>query len=210
MSLYDLLDVSEDASQSQIRKAYRKKAMRLHPDRNPSESAEAEFKDIQKAYAVLGDPERRREYDLTGGVDETPIDQEARQVLAQLFEEVLKSANKMINITANLKGRIDSHHSGLVKVLAEAEAETKRLNGLVDRVKHTGAGADLFSGVLREKISAAEKKVSSIQNTQEVTRRVSELLEEYESFPEKQEVVNSTKSYSTSTLGGIISGSGVA
>ena len=64
---YDVLGVSEDASEKEIKKAYRKKAMEYHPDRNPDDpEAEKKFKDASEAYEVLSDPEKRQRYDQFG------------------------------------------------------------------------------------------------------------------------------------------------
>jgi molecular chaperone DnaJ len=69
---YELLDVSRTADEGEIKKAYRKLAMKYHPDRNPGDtSAEEKFKEIQQAYAVLSDQKKRAAYDQFGhaGVD---------------------------------------------------------------------------------------------------------------------------------------------
>ncbi len=61
---YDVLGVSESASQKEIKAAYRKLAQKYHPDRNPDDpDAEDRFKEVQEAYGVLSDEEKRREYD---------------------------------------------------------------------------------------------------------------------------------------------------
>jgi molecular chaperone DnaJ len=63
---YDLLSVSRDCSEAELKKAYRKLAMEYHPDRNSSPDAEARFKEITEAYEVLRDPKKRSVYDRYG------------------------------------------------------------------------------------------------------------------------------------------------
>jgi len=61
---YDVLGVSRDASDDDIRKAFRRHAKTWHPDRNPGDAkAEGRFKELNAAYGVVGDPDRRRRYD---------------------------------------------------------------------------------------------------------------------------------------------------
>jgi molecular chaperone DnaJ len=66
-SLYDTLGVAKNASQDEIKKAYRKLARQYHPDRNPGdEASESKFKEVQAAYDVLSDPDKRKQYDAFG------------------------------------------------------------------------------------------------------------------------------------------------
>jgi len=67
---YQILGVPRNASQDQIKKAYRKLAMQYHPDRNPGKEAWAndKFKEINEAFGVLGDPQKRQQYDQFGTV----------------------------------------------------------------------------------------------------------------------------------------------
>eukprot|EP00736_Rhodelphis_marinus_P012029 Rmarinus@m.25909 len=65
---YEILGVSRDADADAIKKAYRKLAIKWHPDKNPDnqEMASAKFKDISEAYEVLSDPQKRKIYDQFG------------------------------------------------------------------------------------------------------------------------------------------------
>ncbi|WMW22319.1 molecular chaperone DnaJ [Methanolobus mangrovi] len=68
---YEILGLSKDATESEIKKAYRKLAMQYHPDKNKDDDAEEKFKEISEAYAVLSDTEKREQYDRFGhaGID---------------------------------------------------------------------------------------------------------------------------------------------
>jgi curved DNA-binding protein len=65
-SLYETLEINENASESEIKKAYRKLARQYHPDVNKDASAEEKFKEINAAYEILSDKEKKQQYDMHG------------------------------------------------------------------------------------------------------------------------------------------------
>ena len=83
---YEILDIQKNASKDEIKNAYRKLALKFHPDRNKSPDAEEKFKEISEAYAVLSDDEKRTRYDTYGhvGSDDAFRGSEAN------FEEVFR------------------------------------------------------------------------------------------------------------------------
>src|SRR6202046_2164821 len=95
---YELLSVSRDASDQELKTAYRKLAMQHHPDRNPDNpEAEEKFKACSEAYQVLSDPEKRAAYDRyghagvngVGGGDGNPFNgmQDLGDILGDFFGE---------------------------------------------------------------------------------------------------------------------------
>jgi len=72
-TLYETLGVKKDATEAEIKKAYRKLAREHHPDRNPGDkAAEDRFKEVQNAYDVLSDAEKRKQYDTFGSANGRP------------------------------------------------------------------------------------------------------------------------------------------
>ena len=88
-TLYERIGLAKDASETDIKKAYRKLALQHHPDKG----GDAEkFKEISEAYAVLSDPEKRRVYDATGELDLTDFDMDefmGSGVLESFFKEMM-------------------------------------------------------------------------------------------------------------------------
>ena len=71
---YDILGVSKSASEAEIKKAYKKKAMQYHPDKNAGDkNAEAKFKEINEAYQTLGDTSKKKNYDQFGSAEGNPF-----------------------------------------------------------------------------------------------------------------------------------------
>jgi len=69
---YDILEVKKGASESEIKKAYRKQALQWHPDRNKSAEAAEKFKEVNEAYEVLANPQKKQAYDQYGHAAFTP------------------------------------------------------------------------------------------------------------------------------------------
>ena len=88
---YARLGVASSATIEAIKAAYRKKAAQSHPDKNPSPDAAVRFREVQEAYEVLSDPERRRTFDdyRQRSLIEDPLPV-ARDIARQYFQEAIQ------------------------------------------------------------------------------------------------------------------------
>ena len=88
---YQILGVPENATETEIKKAYRKLAMKYHPDRNPGNEkwANEKFKEVNEAFGVLGDPQKKKQYDQFGTVGAAG-DVFRSQYTRSTFEDLMK------------------------------------------------------------------------------------------------------------------------
>ena len=94
MDYYKILGVDKKSTQKEIKKSYRKLALKYHPDRNRNPEAEDTFKEISRAYQVLSVPSKRQEYDLLGKVNNFNF-QPAFALFKKIFSEIPQELFKM-------------------------------------------------------------------------------------------------------------------
>jgi molecular chaperone DnaJ len=153
---YEILGVPRDASQDDIKKAFRKFARKYHPDLNPGDkTAEQKFKEINEAYTVLGDPKKREEYDRSGKAPFEAGGPWYEDLRAPRYEDIFEFG--MGDIFGDIFGRTSRHeaqHARGADILAsvtvsleEAFAGTQRtvaVNHEVDCQTCRGAGAESY------------------------------------------------------------------
>ena len=93
-SLYEILNVEKTASASEIKRAYHKAALRLHPDKNPSADAAAKFQTLQKVYGVLGDEEKRKVYDETGRTEDAELSGDSFKNLYEYYRGLYRKVTE--------------------------------------------------------------------------------------------------------------------
>ena len=188
--LYGILDVPKDASTSDIKRAYKKMSMQHHPDRNNnSELSKDAMVDINMAYDVLSNPERREQYDRTGDGSVKPrVETIAMNELSKLFAFIveqcqdLESTNiilEMIKTTnhnmRSFKGDIQKHQINISKY---EKAKTRIVRK---------SGENMLSAVLAEKINASTIGIANLEINVDVSKSMLEMIDSYEyNFTEKQ------------------------
>ena len=147
MTHYEVLGVPEDASDDDIKKAYRKQAMKHHPDRNAqSPESEAAFKAVSEAYETLSDASKRAAYDA----GEDPLNESHIEKAAVVMLEDLIGTT--IELDVDIFGFIRTHLQNKIAAfkvdLANAEKDQRRLDRLRKRLIYKGKGLNLVDKVL--------------------------------------------------------------
>lgn len=158
-SLYEILGVETTASQQEIKKAYYKLALRLHPDKNPDdEEAKEKFQQLQKVISILGDEEKRALYDQTGCVDDADLAGDVVENLKEFFRAMHpKIAEADIEkFEANYRGS-ESERTDLIDLYKKYKGKMKRLfcSMICSDVK---LDSHRFKDILDEAIAAGEIK----------------------------------------------------
>lgn len=181
--LYDTLGVDLPASADEIKAAYRAKAKQHHPDKGGDADR---FGEIQKAYDVLSDPDRRARYDATGATDTSDpaarIEAMAREQVGALVLRILQSNDPGMfrkDWIADAKASVGRDRHRFQAEKRDLEAKAQLVEKLVGRFKAKGTHnipRDVLSHVKRE----VARSLEQIEEKLKVADRIEELLKDYE------------------------------
>jgi hypothetical protein len=173
--LYAALGINERATQKEIKHAYLKASMHLHPDRNPSPSAKEEFDKVAKAYKVLSDPVARKKYDA-GGEDALKAggQMDRRETLRSIFGgDVLRDLAGDVRMSRVSRRLVDAVHysveeSQILTTRAQERAATTLLTYLTDHpgeMPTDAAGKAAYERQVKVWENAVRKRFHAFVNT---------------------------------------------
>jgi curved DNA-binding protein CbpA len=183
-TLYDDLGVPEDATEEEIKKAYRKKASETHPDKKGGSTEK--FQIVQKAFAVLSSPEEKSHYDETGAERNTKtLTNEAMPELASLFMSLVDTEGidlakinlidvcrkHILTVIAKQEQVIPEIHKTIVK----REAILKRL-----KKKKKKKGFALLESTMKRDIQGRYRGIEDTKRRIAISHEMIRLLDEYE------------------------------
>jgi len=177
-NLYDILGIKKKASQEEIKQAYKKEIKKHHPDKGGDKD---EFIKVNKAYLVLSDYSRRKEYDKTGKTEIDNLDTMAINEIAKHFNEVLKSDKfenlDIIQFIVKYVQKDIKKHEEAVKGAKKTKEKILKYKKRVIKVKKKGN--NLFTSVLKEKINRIDSDIRAIKQKIEVFKLVIKKLKDY-------------------------------
>lgn len=187
MEHYKNLDIDENASASDIKKAYRGKASKHHPDKGGDSE---QFQKIQRAYLVLSDPKRRSRYDASGGQDDqkTSVDTvlaEAYAALGQQFNSVMEQAiNNLANVdlvSVITESVLKNRAAFNTQIIQQRQLKAK-MEEAKERLSNTSEDKNfvpIFENVIADNIKRIDANVATAERNIEVNVVMEKLLKDY-------------------------------
>ena len=185
MTLYETLDIDKKATKEQIKKAYRKKAQKAHPDAGGNAE---EFHSISIAYTTLIDDAKKAHYDETGKYNEkvNDLDQAA-------FQELFALINKVISEL--IAGNVEVIHKNVIKIVGEgikqgiaktkkiikgAKETKEKLDKLKKRFKYTGDKINIVDGIFEQQSKTVAGHIKQQEDLKIIGEKMLELLKDYD------------------------------
>ncbi len=174
-SHYDTLGIDPKAPPEEIKRAYRKKARKAHPDKGGTNETMAE---VNKAYEVLVDPRRRLEYDETGNDQKPPVEQEAGNLLATFFAAALSKEAR--NLVVAARQMLEMHEQEANRTVIVASSKVAKFTARRARIK-VKAGQNLVHGLIDSALAQLSAQIEQAARDLRINALAKEMLLAYES-----------------------------
>jgi curved DNA-binding protein CbpA len=196
---YKILGVKRDATEDQIKKAYRGKAVNAHPDKGGNEEDMAE---LSRAYSVLKDNVKRIEYDRTG---KEPEDTQSlsRDIIMNVFVDILKlpqePTNCLATATASINNKIQALNNERKDVVVKINNLKQRRNRIIKKTKDNQV--NLWQVLIDKQLEGGNNILAELDKRIKAHEDALKMLENYEGDEYLVNVVQ-TYTYSTSSATG--------
>lgn len=176
MDPYETLGIDQDADDKTIKRAYRRAAQKAHPDRENGD--EKTFHQVQLAYEVLSDPDRRSRYDQTGDTGEQrSAVHEAEAKVVEIFNHIIDSGEPG-DLMEQARDRVRYARDCNSKEEIKTQRSVEKFEKLLGRVK-TKDQDNLFQMVLQQKLDDSRSRLSAIQRAHHVIEQMDDILATY-------------------------------
>lgn len=182
-TLYDTLGVGEDASEDEIKRAYRKKAQEHHPDKNSGEESET-FLAVSEAYRVLSDKDKRRHYDETGHnpgahAQASVVEQAKGRILGAVMQGVQQAPDmESVDFMKALREFFYRERKAVLDNISKIDEAREKLNEAAERFSCDEAD-NFISAALKAEGAKLVFQAAETKKALEVLDQVDSLLEHF-------------------------------
>lgn len=177
MSYYEELGIAPDASNEEIRSAFRKKAKQHHPDRGGSAEKMAK---TNIAYETLITPQRRLTYDRTGEDRPVAVDKIAEQLVISNIMAWFASERNSGDMIADVTSHLNNEQTKFLKQIVDGSALVARLTKRLKKLTFRGKGYDPVRAAASKQINEVRQQIERIRDQAATHDRAKELLKNYE------------------------------
>lgn len=178
-NLYDTLGLNKKASEEEIKNAYRELAKENHPDKNENNSQE-KMAEINEAYMILSDKEKREKYDAAGQTKETPFQTKFIGFVDQLLLKIVNSELevKHIDLIAEFKELTGQCIHNINAQVNQKQIQLNKYEILLKRLKTKGDNTILLA--IEESIRSLNGQISAMNMETDFMNKCLDILEEYD------------------------------
>jgi curved DNA-binding protein CbpA len=189
MNPYDILEITPQASDEEIKKKFRTLAQRYHPDRVGGN--EEKFKQINLAYSILSDPVRKKLFDSTGQYNVNPsLREEAINNLARLLSHFINQIDPDLeNLIVCMKNDIQREKITLSTQISNCISAITKLEKFLRKIKRKKDGENILKSFVANQIVSQENNINSHNRNLEVCDKMLEILEDYQYGDEEFEML---------------------
>lgn len=183
-TLYEILGIARDATEGQIRKAWKNLVKIYHPDMG-SAANRGRFDEVQQAYEILTDQERRSKYDETGVVEAIVPDQQYQRaitIIAGAMQHAImnnKERLTIVDLVARMRDVIEIDRKKVFQNQELCEQFIKDMDRLIGRFKKTDGGQNVLEDMIRANRAQAEKNRENFPRALEDLSKALEILKGY-------------------------------
>lgn len=197
MEFYKLFNLNKSASFEEIKRAYRSKASKTHPDKGGNEE---EFKKLNNAYNILINPEKRKAYD-EGKEEFEPKNSELNQLMPMIINRAINECNvKHDDIIDHMKTELQRIKSEIEANIQNQERNEEKFKEVLKRIKRAPEKNDYIKNFALNQIKDIENGIRLGNEKLEAVKEAEELIENYSyKIDQKPEIPQNTAStYSSS------------
>lgn len=174
--LYENLGVSENATQEDIKTAYRNLAKEHHPDKPTGDKEK--FQQVQLAYSILGNEDKRSRYDKTGTTGKPNFDSVLNGYVNSILEEVINST-KQVDIVDFLKQVTIKNIENMDKALDDTKKKEEKIKKIIESYK-IKSSADVITPILNDKIKMIQMHQENIKEEKQTMQDIYDVISGYD------------------------------